>query len=204
MLRSYERLLARAPIPVKTASGALLGFAGDGTAQTRDGGAYDTRRGFAFTSLAAVWNGPCMHTVFEQLERRFPQSLGWRSLVPKMMFTQLVMNPFIYLPLFYTWMGLALGRTAAQTVEKAQREYWTTLQVTWSIFAPFNVVNFMLIPVRHQAFALASVSFSYQCILSMISNADRRAGSSSAWTNPQQLVRTLSGTAASSGGGPVR
>ena len=188
MFRSYERILARAPIAVKTATGTLLGFAGDGTVQTLEGGDYDVHRGIAFTSLAATWNGPCMHASFAMLERSFPQSAGWRSLFPKLLCTQFFINPFVYLPLFYSWTGVVLGRSVEETLDKARREYWTTLRATWAIMAPFNVVNFLLIPVRHQTAALACVSFVYQVMLSAIANADRRIS----WHTPRQLVRTLS------------
>ena len=70
-----------------------------------------------------------------------PQSGGVRTLLPKMFCTQLIVNPFIYLPLFYTWTGVVLGRSVPATLEKVQREYWVTLKATWLLFVPFNVVN---------------------------------------------------------------
>ena len=52
-------------------------------------------------------------------------------------------------------------------------------QAAWAIFAPFNVVNFLFIPVRFQPLAHASVSFVYNTAVSAIANAeavrDRRA-----------------------------
>ena len=177
MLAKYERLLARRPIAVKAATGTLLAATGDATAQHLEGrGSYDLRRGLAFTSLGGFWNGPCMHHIFQRLESILPQSGGLRTLVPKMCFTQLIMNPFVYLPLFYTWTGVVLGRTLTRTLEKAKREYWVTLKATWLLFIPFNVVNFSFVPVRHQAVALTGFSFVYSTTLSAIANAEHSGG----------------------------
>ena len=177
MFLSYERALARRPLFVKTATGMLLGVSGDYTAQRLEGGtSYDSRRGLAFGSLATIWNGPCIHYLFGWLERHLPRSGGVRTLVPKMLVTQLLVNPFGYLPLFYTWTGAVLDRTPAQTLEKARREYWVTLKATWIFFVPFNVVNFSLVPVRHQAATLAAFSFFYATTISAIANAEQSGG----------------------------
>ena len=44
MLGAYERILARRPVLVKSATGLLLGASGDFTAQRLEGGAYDQHR----------------------------------------------------------------------------------------------------------------------------------------------------------------
>ncbi|KAL1524099.1 hypothetical protein AB1Y20_019009 [Prymnesium parvum] len=176
MLSAFERVLARRPLLVKSGTGLVLGAAGDFTAQRLEGGAYDRRRGFAFTSLATFWNGACMHHLFQWLERALPQSHGLRSLLPKMCCTQLVINPFVYLPLFYLWTGAVLGRSLAQTREKAEKEYWRTLKATWALFVPFNLVNFGVVPARHQAAALALFSFMYNTAISLIANAESTRG----------------------------
>jgi hypothetical protein len=191
----YERLLARRPLVVKTALGGTVTFAGDVTAQTLEGGGYNGRRGFALTSLGTVWNGPFMHWYLAALDRRFPQRPGdVRALLSKVAFNQLVANPFLCassgalphrhnlaadgararallhtdLPLFYCWTGAVAGRTAAQTAEKARREYASTLWATWSIFTPANLVNFWLVPLRHQQSLHVCVSFVYNTTLSLL------------------------------------
>ena len=95
------------------------------------------------------------------LERYLPQSGGVRTLLPKILLSQLLVNPLWYLPLFYAWTGAVLGHTQAQTLEKARREYWVTLKATWLFFVPFNAVNFSLVPVHHQA---AKISSKYRTV----------------------------------------
>lgn len=70
-----------------------------------------------------------MHCMYGTLQRHFPQGGGLRTLLPKLVFTQLIVNPFVFLPLFYVWTGAVLGRTFDQTVIKARAEAWTTLKV---------------------------------------------------------------------------
>ena len=204
MFKAYERALARRPLAVKSATGLILGGCGDFTAQRLEGGtAYDSRRGLAFGSLATFWNGYCMHNILGGLERHLPRSGGVRTLVPKMFITQLVVNPFLYLPLFYTWTGAVLGRTPAQSLEKARREYWVTLKATWIFFVPFNVVNFTLVPVRHQAATLATFSFFYATTISAIANAEHSGGG---WAldlllGPRAPRRGIKRTVSATGGG---
>jgi hypothetical protein len=134
---------------------------------------YDPARGFALTSLGLIWNGPLMHAYFSWLERTFPQrtfgSAGaLRSLLSKTAMNQLVTNPFVYLPLFYTYTGFMYGRSMEETFDKAQREYWASLRCTWLIFTPLNFCNFYFTPVRHQVTVNVLASFVFNTALSLI------------------------------------
>lgn len=186
MLAAYEAILARRPIALKSLVSGTSGCLGDIAAQygehlqgqPADGAtvrstvtapfAVDRQRNAAITSLATVWNGPLMHTHFNNLERWFPHRVGLRSVISKVMVNQLVMNPFVYLPLFYTWTGFAYWRTVDEILVKARREYWTSLKATWLIFTPFNLANFYVVPVRHQVTTNVAVSFVYNLTLSFL------------------------------------
>lgn len=116
-----------------------------------------------------------MHYILARLERAHPMSLGWRSLVKKVAITQGFVNPLVFLPLFYGWTGAVLGRSADETIEKVRKEGMDTLKATWVIFTPFNILNFSVIPVRHQAVSNAAFSLVYQTALSAIANAEAAA-----------------------------
>ena len=186
MLARYEGLLRSNPIAVKSCIGCAIAFSGDATAQAiehrrahPDAGAgaaaYDAKRGLALTTLGTLWNGPFLHFYFGALERNFPQRAGrqLRSLLAKTTINQLIVNPLVYLPLFYVWTGTVMGRTAEATAEKARKEYKSSLVATWSIFTPVNLVNFYFTPVRYQAFVNQVVSYIYNTTLSLIA-APRR------------------------------
>lgn len=151
---------------------------------------YDTRRWLAITSLGMVWNGPFMHVYFNWLERRFPQGAAHdrlRNLLCKTAFNQLLTNPLVYLPLFYSWTGLVYGRAISDTAAKARREYRASLYATWAIFTPVNLVNFYFTPVRHQVSVNILASFVYNTSLSLLA-APREADSAL-----QGLSRSVSG-----------
>ena len=114
------------------------------------------------------------HHFFNFLERKLPQAGGWRSLTGKVLITQCVINPFIYLPLFFTWTGLARGHSFEHIADHLQREAWTTLSATWMIFTPVNVFNYSLTPVRHQANISAMASFIFNIALSVVQSRSIR------------------------------
>lgn len=177
LLVVYERALARWPITVKSAFGCSMAFCGDCTAQFLEYGGkpfeYDATRGMAIISLGTLWNGPLMHYYFGWLERHFPQRSfaspgAVRILLSKTAMNQLCTNPFVYLPLFYSWTGFAYGRSREETMEKMRREYLSSLKATWLIFTPLNLVNFYVTPVRHQVSVNVIASFVYNTALSFI------------------------------------
>ena len=202
---AYEGLLARRPIALKSIVSGTSACLGDLAAQYSEYlcGQYgaatssshsspaqfavDRRRNAAITSLAAFWNGPLLHTHFNNLERWFPQRNGLRSVVSKTMIDLLVMSPFVYLPLFYTWTGFAYSRNADEIVSKASREYWTSLKASWVIFTPFNFANFYIVPVRHQVTTNVAVSFVWNLTLSCLAApraSDMKLGDGSGVSRP--------------------
>lgn len=110
---------------------------------------------------------------FSGLERAFPAALGWRSVLHKTMVTQLIANPLGYLPVFFAWTSLVRGLTVEQALHKANAEYLPSLRTTWMIFTPVGLVNFTLVPVRHQATMAAAAGFVYQLCLSLVAGGRR-------------------------------
>lgn len=194
---AYDRALHARPVLTKSCTGGGLAFLGDLNAQQLevlwDDSAIeqersamsriDVRRSAAFTSMSLIWTGPVNHTFYELLERWFPQSYGWRTVLPKVAATQLFANPFLYLPTFYLWTGLVLGRSLEETKAKARREYWETLRACWLVMGAANVFMFTLISVQYQASFMAFATFCYNIILSIIANRDRRVLHQSACTD---------------------
>lgn len=170
MQAAYERVLARRPVAVKTLTGAVVSWVSDALAQRIEDpvAPYDSDRGNALTSLGAVWNGPCLHVYFEWLERLFPQRRGLHSMAPKVLITQLILNPFIYLPMFYSWTAIYYGRSVDETLQKVRREYWPSLYAAWAVFTPVNLANFYYVPVRHQVNVTLAASFVFNTAISLI------------------------------------
>ena len=183
MLAAHNRLLSRAPLATKTASALVLGVGGDALAQRIEHsgecsssssaagtlwcGWYDLERGAAFSSLATFWNGPFMHYYFAALSTRVV-SPGLRGLLTKTAITQILLNPLIFMPLFFSWTSAVRGLTLEQTKAKVESEAWPALQTTWLFFTPVNLLNFALIPVPHQNTFNAVASVVYNTMLSLV------------------------------------
>jgi hypothetical protein len=188
--RAYDAALLRRPRVVKAATGGVLAFLGDYNAQRlemcrtpeplppttalSEASTFDWWRSLAFTSMSTFWTGPVNHWWYELLERRLPQvGGGWRVVLSKVAASQLLANPFLYLPTFYLWTGLVLGRSLPETVSKARREYWEVLRACWLVLGTANVFMFAVVPMRWQASFMAVATFCYNNVLSIIANRDR-------------------------------
>ena len=185
---AYDHALHARPIFVKAATGGTLAFLGDLNAQRlelwrrRESGhannstfVFDRRRSLALTSMSTFWTGPVNHAWYNLLERRWPQAAGGqlRAVVAKTALSQLVANPFLYLPTFYLWTGAMLGRTLRETRAKARNEYWPVLRACWAVMGSANVLMFACVPAPYQASFMAGAVFCYNTVLSLLSNADR-------------------------------
>ena len=191
LLHAYDAALLVRPRVVKAATGGSLAFLGDLNAQRlevwsrnqqrrRRGSSelenfrFDGRRSLAFTTMAAGWTGPVNHAWYNLLERLMPQAGGGLLVVAaKVGASQLIANPFFYLPTFYLWTGAVLGRSLSETHDKARREAWSVLKATWVVLGTANVLMFSVIPVSYQATFMALTSFVYQNMLSLLANRDR-------------------------------
>ena len=56
----------------------------------------------------------------------------------------------LYLPGFYAFTGLCNGLSTTQIYQKAELEYLPTLTKLWSIWIPSTMIQFFLVPTRHQ------------------------------------------------------
>lgn len=177
----YHAALRARPMLTTAGVGGSLAFAGDANAQSvealqRDGGGggatrFDVRRSAAFTSMSTFWTGGVNYHLYGALARWFPGG-GWRSVLPKVAFNQLVLNPFVYLPCFFTYTGLVLGRTLDESLAKARCEFWSMLFSCWGTLGLANVFMFAWIPVRHQAVFIAFASFCFSFTASLLTNRD--------------------------------
>ena len=194
-LAAYDAALLARPRVVKSLTGGGLAFLGDLNAQRLEVWGrnrlrsdaeceqappermlFDGRRSFAFTTMGTFWTGLFNHEWYNLLERRLPMAGGgWARVAAKVAMAQLLVNPFVYLPVFYLWTGAVLRRSLKDTQAKAQREYWGMLRATWLVLGSANIVMFSVMPVRFQAVFMCGVSFVYQNILSLLANADRAA-----------------------------
>ena len=67
----------------------------------------------------------------------------------------------LYLPGFYAFTGLCNGLSTTQIYQKAELEYLPTLTKLWSIWIPSTMIQFFLVPTRHQVRGRRRGTLSY-------------------------------------------
>ena len=173
MWRFYEKVLRHYPLQTKVASAASLGFAGDFFAQKiqhrdRD---LDLERLFAFTAFGGLYTGAFNHVWLDWLSKTFPGK-HFKAVAKKQFVQHGLLNPIIYIPLFYTFTGTLRGESWLTIKSKMVGGYWETLLAIWAVWGPSTGLMFFVIPVRHHTLWLAGVSFGWTCLLSLLSNRE--------------------------------
>eukprot|EP01051_Picozoa_sp_SAG22_P006355 SAG22_NODE_412_length_10893_cov_14.851770_3_plen_137_part_00 len=127
-LQRYNALLLRQPVLTKLATGGSLGLVGDVVAQKVAEGreTLDYRRLAAFTVFGAGWTGLYNHWWYNTLAAWYPGT-STAAIAYKLAWNHGVSNPLVYLPTFYVSMGVMLGLSAEEVLNKARAEYLPTM-----------------------------------------------------------------------------
>lgn len=196
VLVQYDRLLVSHPFRTSVVTGAILGWAGDALTQHRQmmeqeaenkqmGDiepaqpiTFDVRRSLAFMAFSAYMSGPVNYVWLVQLQRmvsRLAPTGGIRALATKMMLQATILQPLIFLPSFFTFNGIVRGWSFQHTIERARKEYWSTLRYVWAFWTPAVAFAFGVLPIRQQAVFFAFVGFMWNACLSAFSNPRKQS-----------------------------
>jgi len=169
LIRAYEGMLKARPMATKAVAGGTLALAGDVVAQRVKEGrpAVDARRAAAFTGFGVMWTGVFNHWWYGALAAALPGT-GALVVASKLAAQHGLLNPLVYLPLFYSSQGVLLGLSREQSLSKAKAEYWSTLTRLWAIWLPASTIMFKFVPVRHQVLYTAGVSLGWNTLLSVM------------------------------------
>jgi hypothetical protein len=187
----YDGLLSRQPFRTSTLTGAILGWAGDALTQRRQlleqatehlqsldvqpevPQQFDIRRSLAFTVFSAYMSGPVNYVWLVQLHRAVAYVApngGARALACKMALQASILQPLIFLPSYFAFNGIVRGWSRQDTLDRARREYWPTLQYVWAFWTPAVAFAFGVLPMRQQPAFFALVGFAWNACLSAFSN----------------------------------
>lgn len=180
MFASFNALLARRPLQVKAMTGAVLTGTGDVIAQTverrnlGEGNAPSVRRLVVFASFGALWTGPFNHYWLGLLAKRFPPTGGWRSVAGKLLVQHALWNPVVYLPVFFTFNGLGMGKSWSEIEAWVRRDYWGMLVWCWVVWVPITGWMFVAVPERFQSILMSGISLAWNSFLSWRSFNEHR------------------------------
>lgn len=134
---------------------------------------FDVRRSLVFTVFSAYMSGPVNYVWLVQLHRAVAYVApngGARALVAKMALQASFLQPLIFLPSYFAFNGVVRGWSRQETLERARREYWPTLQYVWVFWTPAVAFAFGVLPMRQQPAFFALVGFAWNACLSAFSN----------------------------------
>lgn len=172
LVRCIQHFLMRYPYAMGTTIACVLAFLGDFAAQWLEAShsyipfSFHVRRSFSFWVTSGMWNGIAWRTWINSLEQWLPgKDLGRVSL--KIMLSQFLLNPFVYMPYFHIVHGMLLGETLSVAFARLQAESLALDVKIWCIFIPSNFILFTYIPSPYRVVWTSSVSLGWGIILSI-------------------------------------
>ena len=182
LFAKYESALLSRPILTKAITSAVLYGAGDLIAQL-----IAARSAVAATSApasaeidpvrtlrAVVYGGafyaPLAHAHYEFLDwlvvRRWRVSLNQVPLV-KLVIEQFVYWSYLSNAYYHFVMGALQGQTPQACWDGVVATLWTTVRAQWVFWIPVQLLNFYLVPLRHQLNCVLVVSLIWTTFLSL-------------------------------------
>ena len=92
-----------------------------------------------------------------------------RAVASKVAIDQLIWNP-IFGIMFFSYLGLAEGKTFGQINEKIRKDLKTAVVGSWMVWIPAHTVNFRFVPTQQRLLYINSVQIGYNVFLSFIGN----------------------------------
>mmetsp|Transcript_10444 Transcript_10444/g.17283 ORF Transcript_10444/g.17283 Transcript_10444/m.17283 type:complete len:261 (-) Transcript_10444:152-934(-) len=130
---------------------------------------HDYRRTLVFILYGGIYQGMTLELLYNRL---FNEWFG-EKILAKLAFNQLVLAPFVTLPVAYIAKGIVFG-TFLHQPGAVLNEYWHDVRYNgllttfWKLWTPMNFVMFAIIPPAWRITFSACISFIWTIILSRI------------------------------------
>ena len=169
----YRRRLESKPIQTKVATAFTLAFVGDVSAQYIEcergkNFQLDKKRLLSFSAFGIFWTGLLNHYWLGFLARKFSTGSQLNQLVRKSLAHHLVINPMVYVPLFYSSQAALYGMSTDEGLSTFRNGYWDTVLAIWKFWVPCTTVQFLFVPVHFHVTFTASVGFAWNIFLSLM------------------------------------
>jgi len=134
----------------------------------------DMKRLSIFTTFGFAYLGGWQHFLFNKLFVRCEKMMTVAKLKPLtqsavLTFMDLgIHTPFMYYPCFYSIKSHLEGQSLEQTVATYKKNIKSDLIAMWQIWLPTQMFNFTFVPLHLRMPFIASVSFGWTVILSMM------------------------------------
>ena len=178
VLRACNSAMARRPVATAMAVTSGKAMLADAMVQTQVEKCekLDLRRVALFGSFGFAYQGCFQYWMYNKLFERLWPGKGAKSVVSKILASNLISDPVFFFPTFYAFReGLndrgpkdwgSPGRWVTQGLANYEANWQTDWVNSWTIWFPGYAVNFGLLPVHLRMPFIACVSFGYVSLLS--------------------------------------
>ena len=186
LLRAYDSLLKRRPLPTKMASsGAASAGAGDLLAQTIVGNTYDPRRTLVFAAIGVFYFAPLLHLWYKALHKLEKSGVSSGRFTRR----QIIVTPTPHEPehwsdvrerrlllryaAFDRWLPGGANAPILETASRAfHRKFWRIMKANWVVWPLPSFVNLALVPLDYRVLFMNCFASCGSVLLSCL----RRAG----------------------------
>ena len=181
LLRAYDSLLKRRPLPTKMASSGAASALGDALAQTIVGNTYDPRRTLVFAAIGVFYFAPLLHLWYKMLNTLEKSGVSsGRFTRRQVIFLQLLMNQsigamcanggfFYAYAAFDRWLpGGASNPILATASQAFQTKFWRIMKANWVVWPLPSLVNLALVPLDYRVLFMNCFAVVWKCVLSLL------------------------------------
>ena len=181
VLRAYDSLLKRRPLPTKMASSGAASALGDALAQTIVGNTYDPRRTLVFAAIGVFYFAPLLHLWYKMLNKLEKSGVSsGRFTRRQVIFLQLLMNQsigamcanggfFYAYAAFDRWLPGGASNPILATASRAfQKKFWRIMKANWVVWPLPSLVNLALVPLDYRVLFMNCFAVVWKCVLSLL------------------------------------
>ena len=181
VLRAYDSLLKRRPLPTKCVSSGTASAVGDLLAQTIVGNTYDPRRTLVFAAIGVFYFAPLLHLWYKMLNKLERSGVAsGRFTRRQVIFLQLLMNQsigaicanggfFYAYAAFDRWLPGGASNPILATASAAfQKKFWRIMKANWVVWPLPSLVNLALVPLDYRVLFMNCFAVVWKCVLSLL------------------------------------
>lgn len=168
--RAYNQLLEKQPLLTKALT-SLTGFTvGDFLTQKfiEKNDKYDVARTVRMGSFGLLVHGTSGHFFYGFLDSQLPGTKPV-TVASKVVIDQVFWNP-IFACTFFTYLGLAEGKSMNDIVTKIKADVKTAVMGSWAVWVPAHTINFAFIPSHQRLLYINTIQIGYNVFLSFLGN----------------------------------
>ena len=189
VFEKYMSTLTAFPLPTKMMTGAALATAGDAIAQTREDDDYDPSRGASFAAFDMIYRaaqhvlfpiivelcrGQYLFSVMGTIGASQLVDLSTLTAMERSLASQLIIVPFLYYPVFFTFTGYMQGLNFEEGLERAKQNFAPLMKRNLLFWIPVQYVQFCYIPTDLQIPFLSCAGLAWTFILSVLAGSAKK------------------------------